>query len=99
MTTPIATIVTLDPRDESNSGLAMLAPRDTTLDGKVVGLFSNNKPHSVELLRMIADVMRERYSIKGVVEHNKGGHQWTAKPEDLRAMSSRCDVAIHATAE
>ena len=73
MTTPIATIVTLDPRDESNPGLAMLAPRDTTLDGKVVGLFSNNKPHSVELLRMIADVMRERYSIKGVVEHNKGG--------------------------
>ncbi len=99
MTAPTARIVTLDPRDEGNPGPAMLAPRDTTLDGKVVGLFSNNKPHSVELLRMIADVMKERYSIKGVVEHNKGGHQWTAKPEDLRAMSSRCDVAIHATAE
>ena len=59
MTTPTATIVTLDPRDESNPGPAMLARRDTTLDGKVVGLFSNNKPHSVELLRMIADVMKE----------------------------------------
>ncbi len=99
MTTPTARIVTLDPRDESNPGPAMLAPRGTTLDGKLVGLFSNNKPHSVELLLMIADVMKERYSIKGVVEHNKGGHQWTAKPEDLRSMSGRCDVAIHATAE
>ncbi len=99
MTPPTTRIVTLDPKDESNPGPAMLAPRDTTLDGKVVGLFSNNKPHSVELLRMIADVMRERYSIKGVVEHNKGGHQWTARPDDLKAMSSRCDVAIHATAE
>jgi hypothetical protein len=99
VTTPTESIVTLDPRDESNPGPAMLAPRDTTLDGKVVGLFSNNKPHSVELLRMIADVMKERYTIKGVVEHNKGGHQWTANPEDLKDMSSRCDVAIHATAE
>ncbi len=99
MTIPSARIATLDPRDESSPGPAMLAPRDTTLDGKVVGLFSNNKPHSVELLRMIADVMKERYSLKGVVEHNKGGHQWTAKPEDLRDMSNRCDVAIHATAE
>ncbi len=99
MTTPTARIVTLDPRDESNPGPAMLAPRDTTLDGKVVGLFSNNKPHSVVLLRLIADVIKERYSVKRVVEHNKGGHQWTAQPEDLRSMSGRCDVAIHATAE
>ena len=99
MTTSRTTIVTLDPRDERNPGPAMLAPRDTTLDGKVLGLFSNNKPHSMELLRLIADVMKERFSIKGVVEHNKGGHQWTAKPEDLQTMSGRCDVAIHATAE
>ena len=99
MSTTRTTIVTLDPTDESNPGPAMLAPRDVTLNGKVVGLFSNNKPHSEELLRLIVDVIKERYSIKAVVEHNKGGHQWTAKPEDLKAISVRCDVAIHATAE
>ncbi len=92
-------IVTLDPRDESDSGKAVVSARPTTLDGKVIGLFSNNKPYSEELLRMIADLIKERYDIKGVVEHNKGGHQWPARPEDLAALAQQCDVAIHATAE
>ena len=92
-------IVTLDPRDEGDPGPAALAPRQASLDGKTLGLFSNNKPHSEELLRMIADVIAERYEIKGVVEHNKGGHQWPAQPEDLRTLARECDVAIHATAE
>ena len=92
-------IVTLDPRDEGDPGPAALAPRPASLDGKTLGLFSNNKPHSEELLRMIADVIAERYEIKGVVEHNKGGHQWPAQPEDLRTLAQECDEAIHATAE
>ena len=92
-------IITLDPRDEGNPGPAALAPRPVSLDRKTLGLFSNNKPHSEELLRMIADVIAERYQIKGVVEHNKGGHQWPAQPSDLQALARECDVAIHATAE
>jgi hypothetical protein len=92
-------IVTLDPRDEGNPGQAALASRPSTLEGKVIGLFSNNKPHSEELLRMIADIINERYAIKGIVEHNKGGHQWPARREDLETMAQKCDVAIHATAE
>jgi hypothetical protein len=92
-------IVTLDPRDEGDPAPAVIAPRPATLDGKIIGLFANNKPHSEELLRMVADVIRERYAIRGVVEHNKGGHQWPAQPADLAAMAQRCDVAIHATAE
>ncbi len=92
-------IVTLDHRDEGDPGQAVVAPRPASLDGKVIGLFANNKPYSEELLRMIADVIRERYDIKGVVEHNKGGHQWPAQHADLAAMAHRGDVAIHATAE
>ena len=99
MTNIKSEIITLDPRDENNPGPAMLAPRGSTLDGKVIGLFSNNKPHSVELLRMIVDVIREQYSIEGIVEHNKGGHQWIAQPADLIELAKQCDVAIHATAE
>ena len=98
MTAP-SPIVVFDPRDEGGPGQAILAPRPATLDGKVIGLLSNNKPHSEELLRMIADVIRERYEITGIVEHNKGGHQWPAKKEDLEALVGRCDVAVHATAE
>jgi|TARA_B110000014_G_C20074936_1_gene561004 hypothetical protein len=93
------TIITLDPRDEGSPSQALLATRPTNLNGKTIGLFSNNKPHSEKLLRMIADVIRERYEISGIIEHNKGGHQWTAKKEDLETLAPKCDIAIHATAE
>jgi hypothetical protein len=93
-------LVTLDPRDEAGSpGNAVLAARPATLDGKVIGLLSNNKPHSEELLRLIADFIGERYSIKGTVEYNKGGHQWPADQVALKELAEKCDVAIHATAE
>ena len=92
-------VVTLDPRDDTEPTQSVVSARPSTLDGKIIGLFANNKPHSEELLRMITEVIRERYDIKGVVEHNKGGHQWPARVEDLAAMARRCDLAIHATAE
>ena len=92
-------LVTLDPRDESDHGPALLAPRPPTLSGKTLGLLSNNKPHSEVLLRMIADVIKERYDIKPTVEYNKGSHQWPAGPEALKEFAAKCDVVIHATAE
>jgi hypothetical protein len=36
-------LVTLDPRDESDHGPALLAPRPHTLDGKTLGLLSNKR--------------------------------------------------------
>ena len=69
------------------------------MNGKTLGLLSNNKPHSEELLRMIADVIRERYDIKATVEYNKGSDQWPANAEALQEFAAACDVAIHATAE
>ena len=39
-------LITLDPRDESNHGPALLATRPPSLNGKTLGLLSNNKPHS-----------------------------------------------------
>ena len=99
MATPDKMLVTLDPRDENDHGPALLAPRPPTLNGKTLGLLSNNKPHSEELLRMIAEVIKERYDIKATVEYNKGSHQWPAGPEALKEFAAKCDVAIHATAE
>jgi hypothetical protein len=48
---------------------------------------------------MIAKIIGERYRIKGIVAHNKGGHQWPARREDLEELAKKCDVAVHATAE
>ena len=92
-------LVALDPRDESDHGPALLATRPPTLNGKTLGLLSNNKPHSEELLQMIAGIINESYDIKDIVEYNKGSHQWPATSEALKEFSDKCDVAIHATAE
>ena len=92
-------LVTLDPGDENYHGPALLASRPPTLNGKTLGLLSNNKPHSEELLRMIAGIIKEMYDIKGTAEYNKGSHQWPASLESLKEFSDKCDVAIHATAE
>ena len=92
-------LVTLDPRDESNHGPALLATRPPSLNGKTLGLLSNNKPHSEELLLMIAGIINESYAIKETVEYNKGSHQWPASPDGLKEFAVKCDVVIHATAE
>ncbi len=95
----MTSIYALDPRDDSQPSQAVLATRSATLDGKTLGLLSNNKPHSEELLRMVANIIGERYSIRNVVEYNKGGHQWPADRSALEDLASRCDVMVHATAE
>ena len=92
-------LVALDPRDESDHGPALLATRPPTLNGRTLGLLSNNKPHSEELLQMIARIINESYDITNTVEYNKGSHQWPANSEALKEFASQCDVAIHATAE
>ena len=94
-----APLITLDPRDEAPPAPARLAPRPATLDGKVIGLFANNKPHSEDLLRRIAGIIGGQYRIAGTVAHNKGGWQWPARIEDLQRAALEIDVAIHATAE
>ena len=92
-------IYTLDPRDEAQPSRAVLATRPASLNGKVLGLLSNNKPHSETLLRMMANIISERYSLKEVVEYNKGRHQWPADRSGLEDLARRCEVMIHATAE
>ena len=99
MATQATSITTLDPRDDAPPAPSRLAQRPATLDGKVIGLFANNKPHSEDLLRRIAAILGERYDIAGTVEHNKGGWQWPARIEDLQRTAQSIDVAIHATAE
>ena len=92
-------IYTLDPRDTAETSPAARAIRPASLDGKTLGLLSNNKPHSEEMLRMVAGIIGQRYSLAGVVEYNRGGHQWPADRSALEDLASRCDVMIHATAE
>ena len=76
-----------------------IAHRPGSLDGLVIGLLSNNKPNSELLLRDVADLLKQRYAIKDVVEANKGSHRVPAPAEMIADLAERCDVVITATAE
>ena len=91
-------LITLDPTD-TTAVSQNVAARPTTLDGTVLGLLSNNKPNSEDLLRMVADLVRQTYGVSDVVEANKGTHRIPAPAEMLDDLAARCDVVITATAE
>ena len=92
-------LVTLDPRGGSTHEDTGIAPRPGSLDGLVIGLLSNNKPNSELLLRDVADMLKQQYTVKDVIEANKGSHRIPAPAEMIADLSERCDVVITATAE
>ena len=92
-------LITLDPRGGSMHENTGIAQRPRTLDGLVVGLLSNNKPNSELLLRDVANLVKKQYTVKDVVEANKGSHRIPAPAEMIAEMAEQCDVVIAATAE
>ena len=92
-------LITLDPRGSSTHQDTGIAPRPASLDGLTIGLLSNNKPNSELLLRDVADMLKQQYAVKDVVEANKGSHRIPAPPEMIADLAERCDVVITATAE
>lgn len=68
MTTLSMTMLSPAPvyRDESTAG-SKLAPRPSTLDGKVVGLLPNWRPSAVKILESLGTLLGERYRLKDTV--------------------------------
>ena len=88
-------LITLDPRDDAQRSGETMAARTGGLDGKVLGLLSNNKPNSEMLLSMVAELIKDTYELKAVVEANKGTHRIPAplaanKPFRLSSMTTHC---------
>jgi hypothetical protein len=52
----------LDPVQDPIDTVYPLAPRLDTLDGKILGLYNNNKLNSVRLMEMIAEELGKDYS-------------------------------------
>ena len=92
-------LVTLDPRGASTHRSEGIAARPATLDGKVIGLLSNNKPNSELLLRDVADLIEAECDVAGVIAANKGSHRIPAPAEIIADLAAKCDVVIAATAE
>jgi hypothetical protein len=74
-------IAFMDPSAESNAVRVAMAPRPSTLDGKVMALFDNGKPNANRLAQMVGDLIREKYNIKDVTLTGKGDFSRPAAKE------------------
>jgi hypothetical protein len=57
----------LDPTVSPAVERSGLAPRLDSLDGKVIGLYSNSKPNAARLVELVGQELGRRYALKGMV--------------------------------
>lgn len=91
--------------DETTAHSA-LAPRPSTLDGKVVGLLPNWRPSAVHILKAIGTLLEERYRLKAMVMEQpvrelplRTGKLLDTMREKLDDLARRVDVVITATGD
>lgn len=91
----------VDPTSAHTSSAFSLAPRRfRDLNGKTVGLLNSTKFNSDHLLDGIAELLGQRYSLKGLVRERRRGSFGTPIAEDhAREMAERCDVVITAVGD
>lgn len=96
-------IEVLEPVAPAEGPELHLAPRPTSLDGKIVALFDDNEPNAREMLEDMADLLTARYRIKGIRYRNLnngtaydrfGGETVQIPEETLDATARRSDVAV-----
>lgn len=87
--------------DETTAG-NKLAPRPSTLDGKVVGLLPNWRPSGVPILRALGTLLGERYRLKAIVMEQSmvdppiKGKLIDSTRKKLDDLATRVDVVIAA---
>ena len=84
----------LDPTSEAVIEAGSRAARVDTLDGKVLGLFNNQKLNAPQLLEMVGEVLSERYNLKEIVRGTYSSSQHHSWSEWQEKGASGCDVAI-----
>lgn len=75
----------IDPSVGAAQTEVQLAPRPAALSGKVLGLLDNTKEQADVILHTLADALRERYGVAGVVFRRKEMFlQRSSSPTTLR---------------
>ena len=93
------TFEVLDPTATHSIAASGMAERPDSLAGLRVGLMSNDKLNSEELLDAIYDVLAERFEVKASHRINKGDASRPAEPEFLSDFSNEVDVALLANGD
>jgi len=84
----------LDPTSEAVVEAGFKATRLDTLDGKVLGLFNNQKLNAAQLLEMVGEVLGQQFQLKEIVRGTYSSSQHHKWEEWEKKDAARCDVVI-----
>ncbi len=83
-----------DPTAPTQGGQQHLRRTLDDLEGKVVGFIDNAKPNFHYLVDDLAELLRERYGVAGVVKRGKRGPAMPAPAAIIDELAEQCDLVI-----
>ena len=91
----VSGVTMVDPTGTAPEPHSMiLAPRPIDLRGKRLGLLDNSKANSDVILRMIAEILDEKYEFTEIFYAQKHSSSLPPKPEILADLHRNADIVI-----
>jgi hypothetical protein len=89
-------MIVLSPEGKAQTSAPRMAvlPRFSDLRGKVVGLLDNSKPNADKLQERLAELLKERCGVAGVVARRKLTAQQGAAKQYLDELAAQADFVL-----
>ena len=89
-------MIVLNPEGKAQTSASRVAapPRFPDLRGKVVGLLDNSKPNADKLGERLAELLKERFGVAGVVTRRKLTAQQGAPRQYLDELAAQADFVL-----
>lgn len=89
----------LSPAGVAESAEVPLAPRVSTLRGRVVGLLDNSKSGSQPFFDRLEGLLRAEHGVAAVVRRTKLAAALPAPDDMLEALARECDLVVNGIAD
>lgn len=82
----MGTMTVLNPTTETKQSESIMAPRLSTLDGKILGIINNGKRNSDVFLTFLINKLKDRYQLKDVMWFDKSSGSTTVSQSVLEQL-------------
>jgi hypothetical protein len=89
-------MIVLSPEGKAQTSTTKVAglPQFGDLRGKVVGLLDNSKPNADKLAERLAELLKEKYGVAGVISRRKLTAQQGAPKQYLDELAAQADIVL-----